>query len=53
MVQWLKKKKKHQPASAGNARDASLILGSGGSSGVGNGNPLQYFCLENFMERGA
>ena len=28
------------------------ISGSGGSSGVGNGNPLQYSCLENFMNRG-
>ena len=44
---------KNQPASAGNARDVSLILGSGGSPGVGNGNPLQYSCLENSMDRGA
>ena len=29
------------------------IPGSGGSSGVGNGNPLQYSCLENPMDRGA
>ena len=29
------------------------ISGSGRSLGEGNGNPLQYFCLENPMERGA
>jgi len=44
---------KNLPANAGNARDAGLILGSGRSSGVGNGNPLQYSCLENSMDRGA
>ena len=30
-----------------------LMLGSERSPGVGNGNPLQYSCLENFMDRGA
>ena len=35
-----------------NARDVGFIPGSGRSSGVGNGNPLQYSCLENFMDRG-
>ena len=30
-----------------------LIPGSGTSPGVGNGNPLQYSCLENPMDRGA
>ena len=30
-----------------------LIPGSGRSPGEGNGNPLQYFCLENSMDRGA
>ena len=34
-------------------RDADLIPGSGRSSGGGNGNPLQYSCLENTMDRGA
>ena len=29
------------------------ISGSGRSSGEGNGNPLQYFCLENSMDRGS
>ena len=36
-----------------NAGDPSLIPGSGGSPGGGNGNPLQYSCLGNPMDRGA
>ena len=40
-------------ASACNARDLGLIPGSGRSPGEGNGNPLQYSCLENPMDRGA
>ena len=44
---------KNLPASAGDSRDASSIPGSGSSPGVGNGNPLQYPCLENSMDRGA
>ena len=36
-----------------NARDAGLIPGSGRSPGGGNGNPVQYSCLENLMDRGA
>ena len=44
---------KNLPASAGDIRDAGLIPGSGRSSGEGNGNPLQYSCLENSMDRGA
>ena len=40
-------------ASAYNAGDPSLIPGSGRSSGEGNGNPLQYSCLENPMDGGA
>ena len=39
--------------SAYNAGDPGLILGSDGSSGEGNGNPFQYSCLENPMDRGA
>ena len=39
--------------SACNAGDQSSILGSGRSPGEGNGNPLQYSCLENSMDRGA
>ena len=44
---------KNPPANAGDTRDADLIPGSGRSTGVGNGNPLQYSCLENPMDRGA
>ena len=40
------------PASAGHAGDLGLIPGSGKSPGVGNGNTLQYSCLENSMDRG-
>ena len=38
---------KHPPVNEGDARDVGLILGLGRSSGVGNGNPLQYSCLED------
>ena len=41
------------PANAGDIRDAGSIPGSGRYPEVGNGNPLQYSCLENFMDRGA
>ena len=44
---------KHPPANAGDARDVGLIPGSGRSPEVKNGNPLQYSCLENSMDRGA
>ena len=40
-------------ASACNAEDLGLIPGSGSSPGEGNGNPLQYSCLENSMDGGA
>ena len=36
-----------------NAGDVSSVPGSGISPGEGNGNPLQYSCLENPMDRGA
>ena len=39
--------------SACNAGDPGLIPGSGRSPGEGNGNPFQYPCLENPMDRGA
>ena len=39
--------------SACNVRDPGLILWSGRSPGEGNGNPLQYSCLENPMDGGA
>ena len=38
---------KNPPANAGDIRDSSLIPGWGRSPGGGNGNPLQYSCLEN------
>ena len=44
---------KNLPANAGNARDMGLIPGFGRPPAVGNGNPLQYSCLENSMDRGA
>ena len=40
-------------ASVGDIGDAGLISGPGRSLGEGNGNPLQYSCLENSMDRGA
>ena len=40
-------------ASARNAEDPGSIPGSGRSPGEGNGNPLQYSCLENSMDGGA
>ena len=40
-------------ASAYNVRDLGSIPGLGRSPGGGNGNPLQYSCLENPMDRGA
>ena len=44
---------KNPPANAGDIGDAGLIPGSERSPGSGNGNPLQYSCLENSMDRGA
>ena len=44
---------KNSPANAGEARDAGSIPRSGRSPGGGNGNPLQYSCLGNPVERGA
>ena len=41
---------KNLPANAG---DVGSIPGLGRLPGVGNGNPLQYSCLENSMDRGA
>ena len=42
---------KNLPANEGDTRDASLIPGLGRSPGGGNGNPLQYSCLENPTDR--
>ena len=47
------KKKKNPPANAGDTGDLGSIPGLGRSPGGGHGNPLQYFCLENPMDRGA
>ena len=44
---------KNPPANAGDLRDTDSIPGSGRSPGGGNGNPLQYSCLENPMDRRA
>jgi len=44
---------KNPPINAGDARDAGSISGLGRSLGVGSGNPLQYSCLENSVDRGA
>ena len=44
---------KNSPASAGDMRDAGLIPGLERFHGGGLGNPLQYSCLENPMDRGA
>ena len=44
---------KSLPANAKDTRDMGLIPGSGRVPGEGNGNPLQYSCLGNSMDRGA
>ena len=44
---------KNQPVNAGDVRDTGLMPGSGSSPGEGNGNPVQFSCLENTMDRGA
>ena len=44
---------KNLPDNPGGRRDAGLIPGSGRSPGGGHGNPFQYSCLENPIDRGA
>ena len=44
---------KNPPANAGDERDAGSVPGWRRSLGEGNGNPLEYSCLENSMDRGA
>ena len=44
---------KNLPANARDVRDTGSIPGSGRFSGGGNGNPLQYSCLEDPLDRGA
>ena len=51
-LSWVTPVVKNLSANAGDTRDTSSIPGSGRSPGVGNGNPLQYSCLENSIDRG-
>ena len=44
---------KNLSANAGDLKDVDSILGSGRSPEEGNGNPIQYSCLENPIDRGA
>ena len=44
---------KNLPANVGDVRDAGLIPGSGRSLREGHGNPPQYSCLENHMDKGS
>ena len=44
---------KNPPANARDIKDVGSIPGSGKSLGEGNGNPLQYSCLGNPMDRGS
>ena len=44
---------KNLPANAGDVRDMGSVSGLGRYPGAGHGNPLQYSCLENPMDRGA
>ena len=44
---------KNPPANSGDIRDVGLVSGLGRSPGGEHGNPLQYSCLENPMDRGA
>ena len=44
---------KNPPGSVGDIRDVDSIPGLGRSPGGGHGNPFQYSCLENPMNRGA
>ena len=43
---------KKLPANAGDIRDTGSVPGSGRSPGAGHGNPLQFSCLENPIDRG-
>jgi len=49
LPKWLSSKQ--SACQAGDTEDTSLIPGSGRSPGGGNGNLLQYSCLENSMDR--
>ena len=50
LPRWLRGK--NPPANAGNTRDVGLIPRSGRYSRIANDNLLQYYCLENPMDRG-
>ena len=43
---------KNLPVNSGDVRDAGSITGLGRPPGESHGNPLQYFCLENPIDRG-
>ena len=51
LPQWVSGKE--SASNTGNTGDVGLIPGSGNSPGEGNGNPVQYSCLENPMDGGA
>ena len=56
LIQWASQVAsvvKNPPANAGDIRVMGSIPESGRSPGEGNGNPLQYSCLQNPMDRGA
>ena len=53
MAQWFKKEKKNTLVNSGATGDMGSILGLGRSPEEGNGNPVQYSCLENPMDTGA
>ena len=53
MIKKKKQNKTNPPTSTGDEGDMGSVPELGRSSGVGNGNPLQYSCLENPMDRGA
>ena len=53
LVNTIYSRGKESACRAEDARDAGSIPGSGRSPWEGNGNPLQYSCLENPMDRGA
>ena len=53
LASWVAVVLKNLSANAGDVRDSGLIPGLGRSPGGGHGNPLQYSCLENPIDRGA
>ena len=52
LVSGIQKSDSNLPANAEYAGDVCMIPGYRRSPGGGNGNPLQYSCLKNFMDRG-